>query len=410
MTKVAYRSLALGAVGLILAVLLALQALSGAATRSNPEAAAALNRLNGHAREALAARKFGEAASAADRIQAAALSSRDTAIAAFRSDPLAPKALMIAALSAPDEASKSRILEAANRLNRRDLSLQGAVMEHRLAQNDYEAVVATLDQILRVHPEYSSQFFPVLQDALLAPGSKPAFEALLDGSSPWHDLFLVSAVRSADARAALAAIRPKITASDPRFDRRLIAGLARQGEFALAQSVYDFLNADDEGQGRDLGETLDWKGQYPPFDWEFVSERDIRAQESLDGATLELFVRPGQGGVVARRYIAALDSGLALATSLDASRTLLAGRVRLSIFCASGAHPFVSFDLSRGENTLTIPPTPQDCLSWRLEIYARTFREEPTLRADLDPLKLVVLSPEPAKPGQPNEPSAAKGR
>ncbi|MEM9312473.1 MAG: hypothetical protein AAGA34_13605 [Pseudomonadota bacterium] len=401
MTNKTYRFVALSLAGVVLAVLLALQALSGMATRSRPEAAVALNGLNGLAREQLAARAFGEAATAPELIQAAALKSRDTAMAAYRSDPLVPKALMIAALSAPDEASKERILAAATQLNRRDLSLQGLVMEQRLERADYDGTVATLDQILRVHPEYSSEFFPILQEALVAPGSQAAFEAMLDGSSSWHERFLANAVRSDEARVALAAIRPAIAVSDSDFDRRLIGGLAQQGEFQLAQSVYDFLGAGEDGQGNDLGTTLAWEGQYPPFDWEFVSERDIRAQESLDASTLELFVRPGQGGVVARRYIAALDQGCGLATSLDVSRTLLAGRVRLSVFCSASVEPFASFDLAKGANTLAIPAAPEDCVSWRLEVYARTFRDEPTLRGDLDPLELVVLSPALSEPQAP---------
>lgn len=396
-----FRRAAFGVAGAILAIVLALQALSGMATRSNPQIAVALNGLNGLAREQLAARRFGDAATSTDEIPDAAASSRPVAIAAYRSDPLAPKALMIAALSAPDEASKARILSAATQLNRRDLSLQGLVMEQRLADEDYAGVVDTLDQILRVHPEYSSEFFPVLEEALVRPGTEAVFEALIDGSSAWHERFLARAVRGADARVALAAIRPSITVADDGFDRRLIAGLAQQGEFERAQALYEFLSADEDGNVSDLGTRFAWEGQYPPFDWELVSRRDIRAQESLDNEALELFVRPGQGGVVARRYIGALDQRLQITTSLDASRTVLPGRVRLSVFCSSDPEPIASLDLVKGANALEVPPASEGCVSWRLEIYARTFRDEPTLRAELDPLELAILAPLTNQPAAP---------
>jgi len=51
-------------------------------------------------------------------------------------------------------------------------------MEQRLASGDYRGVIATLDQLLRVHPEYSADFFPVLQQALVIPGTQDAFADL----------------------------------------------------------------------------------------------------------------------------------------------------------------------------------------------------------------------------------------
>ncbi|MEM6857052.1 MAG: hypothetical protein AAF559_04200 [Pseudomonadota bacterium] len=391
MKNTLYRRAAFGFAGAILAILLALQALSGIATRANPEIAVSLNGLNGLAREQLAALRFRDAATSTQQIPQAAASSVDIAIAAYRSDPLVPKALMIAALSASDEATKARIVATANQLNRRDLSLQGLVMEQRLANNDYAGVVDTLDQILRVHPEYSPEFFPLLEEALVEPGTKEVFEDLIDGSSGWHEDFLAGAVRNEAARIALAAIRPAITVTDPLFDRRLIAGLAEQGELGRAQSLYTFLQSDNPAGEEGDAALLAWQGQYPPFDWQFASRREIRAQESLSGDTLELFVRPGQGGVVARRYIGAMQEGVRLVTRLKASRTVLLGRVRLEVFCPGTADALASLALINGSNALDVPPAPDGCEAWRLQVYARSFRDEPTLRADLDPLKLVML-------------------
>ncbi|MEL6487083.1 MAG: hypothetical protein AAFQ13_08065, partial [Pseudomonadota bacterium] len=62
MTNTLPRLAAFGALGLVLAVLLLLQALSVASTRANPEVAVALNGWNGLALEQRAARQFSEAA------------------------------------------------------------------------------------------------------------------------------------------------------------------------------------------------------------------------------------------------------------------------------------------------------------------------------------------------------------
>lgn len=418
MTHKTYRLVALG---LFLAVTLAMQALSVASTRANPEGAVALNGWNGLALEQLAAGKFSAtaremagdgdtsasaedaAANIADTgaVLAAADGSRALALAAYQLEPLTPKALMIAALSEREEAKKAQILALASRLNRRDLSLQGVVLQQHLAAEDFPRVVLTLDQILRVHPEAAFQFFPVLQRALIQPGTDQAFAQMLDGSSIWHKRFLDGAVRSPAARVAVADIRPAIGVEEEDLDRRLIAGLVQQGEFERAQRVYDFLTAEmqsgatggkgAQGGAKSVGR-LAWLGRYPPFDWQFVDEREIRAQASRDGERLELYARPGQGGIVARRFLIPPAGALRITTDIEASRAFLPGRVRLSVFCSASADPLAEMDLSAGANRLEVPERGSECAAFRVEISARTLRAEPTLRASLGELSLVPLS------------------
>ncbi|MEL6738342.1 MAG: hypothetical protein AAFO28_05410 [Pseudomonadota bacterium] len=390
MTNPLYRRAAFGAAALVLAAALLLQALSSAATRSNPQVAVALNGLNGLAREQWAAREFTASAEAGSPPAEAAVKGAALARSAYRSDPLAPKALMISALAEADDAQKGDILTAASRLNRRDLSLQGVVMEQRLASGDYRAVIATLDQLLRVHPEYSADFFPVLQQALVIEGTQDAFANLLDGSSPWHEKFLLRSVRQADARVVLAQIRPSIAVDREVFDQRLIAGLVRQGEFEQAQSVYTYLtSAGGFAIGGD-GVTLNWDGRFPPFDWEFLSKRDIRAQESLDGELLEVFVRPGQGDVIARRYLAAGAQPLQISTQLETARAFVPGRVRLSVYCGASKEPIAQLVMREGANRLEVPARPASCPAVRLEISARAFRDDPTLRTNVHRLEVLA--------------------
>ncbi|MEL6485911.1 MAG: hypothetical protein AAFQ13_02030, partial [Pseudomonadota bacterium] len=358
-------------------------------------------------------------AGAADLVNAKAMiaaadGSRAEALAAYRLEPLTPKALMIAALAEREEAKKAQILSLASQLNRRDLSLQGLVMQQHLAAEDFPRLVQTLDQILRVHPEAASRFFPVLQRALIQPGTGQAFEQMLDGSSLWHKRFLDGAVQGPATRAALADIRPAIGVEEEDLDRRLITGLVEQGEFERAQKVYDFLTygtqgGASEGEGAQSGAkgglTLAWQGRYPPFDWQFIDEREIRAQASRDGERLELYARPGQGGIVARRFLIGQSGTLRLVTDLEASRAFLPGRVRLAVFCSNAAEPMAEMDLSAGSNTLDVPERGSECAALRIDISARTLRGEPTLRASLGEVSLVSLSSTRA-PGSPTDPSA----
>ncbi|MEM6492891.1 MAG: hypothetical protein AAF650_00790 [Pseudomonadota bacterium] len=408
MTQPAFRLIALGLGAAALAILMALQALSSAATRSNPQVAVTLNGFNGMAREQLAARVFLDASAQAQDIPKAAASARDLALTAYRSEPLVPKALMIAALSTPEAQDKDRILRLASRLNRRDLSLQAAVLEQKISVGDYTGVIATLDQILRVHPDYRAEFFPVLEEALVAPGTLEAFEDMLDGSSPWHERFLFHALRNPAARAQLAQLRPSITVTRVEFDRRLISGLAAQGEFELAQSVYNLATGQEDTMGGPVEETLAWSGQYPPFEWQLIDARDIRAQESRDGEDLELFVRAGQGAVVAQRFITVPAPELSLATTLEPTQANLAGRVTLSVFCGAARQPLAQLDLARGENALPLPALDADCEALRIELSARVLRGDPTLRARLARLRLVAsadTAPAPREGAPPSSPS-----
>ena len=223
---------------LVAAILLMLQSASSVTSRSAPDQAVTLNPLNGMAAEQAVYRDFAEASEDPDDIANAAAQFRNGALSAYGREPLTPKSLTILALAETDPDKRSAIFDIATRLNRRDPALQLAALDHRLKQRDADAVIATLDQLLRVRPEYADRLFPPLQQALLDPRTESTFAALLDGSSPWHQRFAMFAVRDEQARLRLAAIHDDIVVDDPAFDRQLIAGLAAQGEIGLAREVY----------------------------------------------------------------------------------------------------------------------------------------------------------------------------
>lgn len=379
--------------GVALACLLALQSLSLFLERREPALSTTLNPLNGHAREQLAFREFtarvqggDEEAGrepAGDDLSQAATGVQAIALEAFRAEPLTPKALALAALASDSAETRAAILSSASRLNRRDPALQGLVLDQALSNGDYPGVVATLDEMLRVEPGFSQQLFAPLRQALLAPGTARAFVDLLDGSSPWHEAFLLEAVKDSELHVALANIRASLVIENESFDRRLIAGLAGEGQLELARAVYRTAVAQLPSARSSEG-SLSWRAQYPPFDWQMVSRRDIRAQPSLDGGELEIYVRPGQGGVVADRTIGRAGGQRSVDVEVASSRPIIAGRLKVGVSCRSGEGASVEQDLDRGSNTLTLP---EGCADIRLQIYARAFRNEPVLEARLGQLQ-----------------------
>jgi len=378
--------LAIAAVCIALSVALGVQALSNVATRSAPAQAVALFPVNGLAQEQFAFRNFQEQVGDDVSILEAARSTGPIARRGLIHDPLAPKSYAILAMAESDPERRFSYLRYANQINRRDLSLQSLVLQQHIENEDYPAVVSTLDQLLRVHPDLYDDLFPVLVDALKVDEAAPLFPSILNSGAAWHERFLMFAVEDEAARMNLASIRPDIEIDNPNFDRRLIAELARAGELGAALLLYTSLSV--PGPNGDISSLIDWDADYPPFDWELRSDRDFRAQPSRDGNNLEIYARAGQGGVIARRII----SPPAASLTLEASLTMLArgrsGGVRIVLRCGSDQQPVLDEVLAEGANAFNIAEFSSGCEQLTLEINARALRGEPTLRAELGQIEI----------------------
>ena len=196
-------------------------------------------------------------------------------------------------------------------------------------------------------------------------------------------------MRDPQARTNLATIRQDIPIVDTQFDRALIAGLADQNDMVEAQRLYALAARQTpatEGQN-----ALGWRADYPPFDWELTDESDFRAQPSRDGERLELFVRSGQGGVIARRFLVPPAGAFAIITDFDGGAAR-SGAVRLQLRCQRADEAaFLQQELAPGANSLRVDVLPQECAAPILEIHARARRGEPTMRAELSALEIDEL-------------------
>lgn len=375
------------AAGLSVAVLSGAQMASMLATRTQPTTAIAAFPLNGEAYEVAAFAVFTGSVTDPEQLQPAAETARSLAIEAIRQDPASARAYALLALAQTDRARRDQVALAASRVNRRDLTLQGVVLDTHLANNDFANVVETLDQILRVHPTYRRDFYPVLGEALRDNRTVPVFARLLDGSSPWHERFFTSyALSQPDLLRNVAELRAMRDLVGPDFDRQLVANLVRAGENEAAARLYRQLSSDDQRDGGREG--LAWTAQFPPFDWRFTNESDFRAQVSRDGERLELFARPGKGGEIAQRILPVPQAPFSLRLTQFADNPSQADAVRIELRCPGAENPFLVQPLGEGENALRVEEAPA-CEAMQLVINARAFSGSPTLRSELGRIEIT---------------------
>ncbi|MBV7258507.1 tetratricopeptide repeat protein [Erythrobacter crassostreae] len=374
------------AVGLIACLFVALQTFSMISTKAQPDTAAWLFPINGAAIERAAFDDFSQRASETGEPREAALAVREEALQALRHDPTAVKAHVLIAMAQEKGEKRDALALAASKLNRRDLALQGVMLQVYLEKDDSPRAVQTLDQILRVHPSYSADFFPILGEALRDDQGPTTFARYIDGTSPWHtDFFANYAVREEPLLANVAKLRMERELADERFDQQLIRRLAETGRAEEAQDLFFAIAGADEDTS--TNGTLDWTARFPPFHWQFVDQPDLRGQASTDETQLEIYARTGNGGVIAQRIVAPPQGPFAIELALlDAT----AGRkesVRLRLQCPGDPAPFFVEPLDKGQNRFTFESKP-NCSQMLLTIFARAFSGEPTLNASLSKITI----------------------
>ncbi|WP_416832699.1 MAG: hypothetical protein ACMUJI_06845 [Erythrobacter sp.] len=399
-------------VGLALAFFSGAHALSSVSTRTSPEFALAVFPWNGLALQELAYRSFVEgvenasdlqepqeessAQPAADvqappevkleDLQLFAVAARGEAVTALSYEPLLPKAHVLLALSESDAASSKQIINLASRFNRRDMTLQRLVLQTRVVDADYPAMIETLDQMLRVRPERGSEFYAILTVALRQEATIPQFTDLLGKPLPWRDSFLEYAVRQDGVLSNLAAIRESIAINNLEFDRRLIANLANGGDVATAARIYSLASQSGRAPS-DLRHTS-WSSDYPPFEWTFADEARFRAQTRSGEGSLEFTVEPGNGGVLATKLLAAPEGAFAVAVPADVEPLGSLRDMKLILRCWGNAEPFFEESFANRNGEFLVENAPS-CQYMQLEITARAWTGSSSIAGTLEPVKVV---------------------
>ncbi|MBT8432409.1 MAG: hypothetical protein KJP27_07960, partial [Altererythrobacter sp.] len=168
---------------------------------------------------------------------------------------------------------------------------------------------------------------------------------MLDNSSPWHERFLAFAVRQSEALPNLAILRLQIEVENDAIDRRLIEGLAGSGDVDAASTLYQSVTKIDASTANQA--QLDWRSDFPPFDWRLVDEPGFRAQQSRNGDAIELSIRPGRGGIIAARLLNAPNGPFRINIEHRIAPAQQLRDVRLQLVCTNVAEPVFDERFSR---------------------------------------------------------------
>ncbi len=318
--------------GLILAFLAFVQAASLIA--NNRIAGGALF-VFGHAElvEDVAAGQLQAAVLQGTEIHGAAREALPAARQAFVLGPLVPRALTIMALAEEDPVASTIIVKQSLRISRRELMLQATALETFARQNDFNGVVEVFSNIVRVHPGQKTILFPQLAVALQDTRSLPAFVRILKDKPEWAEDFLTFAAREASPIDNLIDLRQHI-ADDEEYltqvDRQILSRLFEGGRVAEAAGVYQRLT------GKYIVSApgpIDWRSDLPPFDWALSEDPYLRAETTAESADLYLYIRDGNGGLLAERLVNLPAGSFQIATTHDLKNIGENRSLRLKAHC-----------------------------------------------------------------------------
>lgn len=378
------------AVALPLSIAVGFDAGAELVEKREPETASILSPFRGHALERLTYSQFRANVEENYDLQQSAVPLTAMALDAFYEEPLVPKSWAVLALAETDIDRRRAIINAAVALNKRDTFLQGVALSQAILDEDFEPMVSAVDRILRVRPRRSEDLFPILLSALQQPASAGDFALILDFTSPWHERFLMQAVVDPQARLTLSTIHDELSPDFDVYTRRLISGLAAQGESEQALAIYKSTKlarldpADEEGK-------ISWDSSFPPFDWALADRPELRAQVSLNEQNLEVFVRAGSGGEIARKANVFEQKAAGLQVDVSSQTELSPGNLSLAVQCQSTGRILLNQDLVQGTNTIALTDIPQDCEQIALALTARAFTGQPNLRAEVSQFEVIAI-------------------
>lgn len=376
-----FRFAAVLVIGVALAVFLAAQSAGIALTRKAPAFALTLFPLNALAREELAS----QALFASEGIvtsESGTQKARKWAIQAYREEPLTPEAHAVLALTEPDERIRSEIVSLASQMNRRNAKLQAVILQEQVAAQDYPGSVATLDRILRVRPSRYQELFPTLLAVFIRDGAADEFAQILDGTSLWHRAFFQYAVTQPPALLNLLEVRKQVSFENAGLDEALIKNLVAEGELDAAFDFYEKLRSNkrpDAGSGK-----LAWDSTYSPFEWKYVDQAGFRAQPSLDSDQLEISLRPGKGGVVARRLVKAPETPFVLVVEHSITAEQILKDINVGLWCVGSGFSVLDRNLADQSDGFEISSLPESCSFVEMMIKARAWSGRSSLNAEIE--------------------------
>ncbi|WP_226698669.1 hypothetical protein [Qipengyuania gaetbuli] len=370
----------------LLAAGLGFQSAGIALTSKAPATAANLFPLNGLAQENFASDAFASSVAFSKEPEAAARSVEVWARSSYLREPLTPESHAILALAEAQGRLRTEIVNLASRLNRREASLQGLVLQEQVLADNYPGAVGTIDEILRVRPSRSTELFPVLIRVFIQDGAVEEFSRVIDGSSPWHQRFLSYAIGQSEALQNLVELRSRQSFGDQELDKALLRNFASEGDLDASFALYRQLS--ETAHGGRTRQVLRWVSTFEPFDWRFIDTADFRAQKSQESEELELYIRPGNGGQFAERIIEAPDTPFSISASHRISPSSLSNDVKIVVTCADSDEPISEAGFRQSGLSLSVSEVPSACQYVKLALLGRAWSGQSALRGAISPLTI----------------------
>ena len=372
------RNIVLGIAAIALASAMGIQATSIVTERTNPITALQVNPNNGSALGRLALAQFTAEVAEGQAPENAAKKAETIAKSAVLAEPLNSRAHAVLAWAADDAEKRDRILENALKLNRRSSPVQALSLQERTQAGDMEGSIESLDQILRVHPETSEQFFPVLADALNQDETLEGFGQIMAYRPPWQDRFLNYAANRNNTIVNATRLRRTVEIEDEKLDKKLIDRLVKINRLPEAYQHYAFLMSREENAGRGKFES-----KYPPIDWKFAADSGMRAQPAGDNESIELYLRGGQGGIMMQRLLPSNGDTARFEVEHDVTPSVHWPNMGLRVSCAGTQD--VLFDQKFPADTpeLVAEVNSRGCTFLEVALYARAFTGNPVLRGNI---------------------------
>lgn len=270
--------------------------------RSRPEAADASVFYDGRLSAAHAAALITPTITAAERVQAGALSR-----AALRRDPTAVSAaatLGVVTLARNNTADARRLLAYAQMLSRRNVQTQLWSIEDAVERGDVPGALRWYDIALRTKPSLSEILYPVLAEASRDATIRTALVRTLAGKPPWSDSYVGFAAGQKDdpmsTAALFAGLRARGVAIPPAAQTSVVSVLLDAGNIDEAWRYYAAIRPGaTRTRARDPRFTALLETP-SAFDWTTLSDNSISAsiQRTRDGGAFEFSAPASIGGAV----------------------------------------------------------------------------------------------------------------
>lgn len=305
------RNMAIWVAGVFLAVLAGATSVGGYAQKRNPPLAVMASPGNGLAKAELAdailrgaiIQNSGEMP---DEVPAQAVA---FAREAFLKEPLAsgpPRiiALERASSKGAGEDGARALMRLIPAISKRETSATLWLSDDYAKLKDDEQALYFLDLTLRASSRSKELLLPRMVDITNREDAIAPLARALDREPPWLTDFWGEAVKQVPRAKGVAQLRE---ISEPpesaraEIDRQLLNNLVQQGAYSEAAGLTAFL--DGSKVSASFTSRFDTFPNFPPFDWELISEGGFGAFIDGENKTLLMSAMSGERGIAARRML-----------------------------------------------------------------------------------------------------------